>query len=93
MQLLDLDPQLGAQLGVEIGQRLVEQKHVGLAHDRAADRDALTLAAGELRGMALEQRVELQHLRGRVDAPRDLGLRRAGDPQPERQVAPTLMRG
>ena len=49
MQPLDLDAQLGAQLGVEVGQRLVEQEHVDVAHQRAADRDALALAAGQLR--------------------------------------------
>ena len=28
VQLLDLEPHLGAQLGVEVGQRLVEQEHL-----------------------------------------------------------------
>ena len=48
VQLLDLDAHLDAQLGVEVGQRLVEQEHVRLAHQRPADGDALALAAGEL---------------------------------------------
>ena len=37
-----------AQRGVEVGQRLVEQEGLGLAHDGAADGDALALAAREL---------------------------------------------
>ncbi len=41
----DLHPHLHAQLGVEVGQRLVEQEDLRLAHDRAADGDALALAA------------------------------------------------
>ena len=49
VQPLDLDPQLGAELGVEVGQRLVEEEHIDVAHQRPADRDALALAAGELR--------------------------------------------
>ena len=57
VQLLDLGAHLGAQLGVEVGQRLVEQEHLGIAHDRPAHGDALALAAGELRGAALEQSV------------------------------------
>jgi hypothetical protein len=39
----DLDPHLYPQRRVQIGQRLVEQEHLGLAHDGAADGDALTL--------------------------------------------------
>ena len=41
----DLDAHGNAQFRVEVGQRLVEQEHIGLAHDGAADRDALALAA------------------------------------------------
>ena len=59
----DLRAHLHAQLGVEVRQRLVEQEDRRLAHDRAADRHALPLAARELRRPALEQRVELQQLR------------------------------
>ena len=44
MQPLDLDPKLVAELGVEVGERLVEQEHGGVAHQRAADRDPLALA-------------------------------------------------
>ena len=45
MQPLDLDAHLRPQFGVEIRQRLVEQKHLRIAHDAAAERDALLLAA------------------------------------------------
>ena len=41
---------LQPQLGVEIRQRLVEQQHLRLDRQRAGDRDALLLAAGELAG-------------------------------------------
>ena len=44
-----------AQLGVEVGERLVHEEHGGLADDGAAERDALALAAGELLGLAVEQ--------------------------------------
>ena len=62
VQPLDLDAQLGAQLGVEVRQRLVEQEDVDVAHQRPADRDALALAAGERGGLAVEQRLDLQDL-------------------------------
>ena len=48
LQPLQLDLHLVAQLGVEIGQRLVEQQNARLGRDGAGDRDALLLAAGEL---------------------------------------------
>ena len=43
MKPRDLAPHLHAQLGVEIGQRLVEEKHLRLSDDRPAERDALAL--------------------------------------------------
>ena len=49
----ELDAHLLAQLGVEVGQRLVEQQHLRLAHQRARKRHALLLAAGELRRRAV----------------------------------------
>ena len=45
MQRLDFGAHLRAQLGIEIGQRLVEQEDLGIAHDGAAHGDALTLSA------------------------------------------------
>src|SRR3546814_848216 len=46
------------QLGVEIGERLVEQQNRRLQHQRAGDRDALLLAAGELAGQPLANHIE-----------------------------------
>ncbi len=45
VQALDLAAHLAAQLRIEVGQRFVEQEHLGLAHDGAADGDALARAA------------------------------------------------
>src|SRR5438270_248447 len=41
-----LDSHLGSELGVEVRQRLVHQKGLGLAHDRPAQRDPLALSTG-----------------------------------------------
>ena len=57
--------QLLADLGVERAEGLVEQQHLGLVRQRARDRDALLLAAGELGRQALVhalERDELQQL-------------------------------
>jgi hypothetical protein len=39
------------QLGVEVGERLVEQEQAGVPHDATADGHALLLAAGQLPGL------------------------------------------
>ena len=67
MQVADLEPHLHAQRGVEIGERLVEQERLGLAHDRAADRDALALAARELARLAVEIVGQVQRGGGLLD--------------------------
>ena len=72
MQRGELLARRDAQLGVEVRQRLVEQEDVGIAHDGAADGDALALAAGERLGLALEIVGEPQHRGGAVDARVDL---------------------
>src|SRR4051794_4816024 len=51
--LLDFDPHLDAQFGVEVGQRFVEQEHLWVTHDGAAHRDALALSAGQLLRLAV----------------------------------------
>ena len=68
MQPLEFRPGGDAQFGVEVGQRLVEQKRRRLADDGPADRDALALAAGELLGLAIQQMLDVQNL-GRLASP------------------------
>ena len=64
VQLLDLGAHLHAQLRVEVRQRLVEQEHLRVAHDRAPHRDALALAARELARIAVEVRREPEDVGG-----------------------------
>ena len=82
----DLGARLDAQLGVEVGERLVHQEHRGLADDGPTERDALALAAGELLGLAIEELVELDGLGGLLDPALDLGLGDLAQLQPEREV-------
>ena len=51
--LLDLAAHGLAQLHVQARERLVEQEALGVADDRAPDRDPLLLALGELTGQAV----------------------------------------
>ena len=64
---LELELHLAAQLEVERAERLVEQQHLGTVDDRAGQRDALLLAAGELRGLAVGEVAELDQLERVVD--------------------------
>ena len=48
-----------AELGIERRKRLVQQKHARALHQRARQRNALTLAAGKLVRHALAQAIEL----------------------------------
>ncbi len=64
----DLGPHLHAQLRVEVRERLVHQEGLRLAHDRAAHRDPLALAAGEVRRLAVEVLGEVEDL-GRASRP------------------------
>src|SRR3712207_7780242 len=57
-----------------------------LTHDRAAHGDTLTLATGERLRLARQVLVELQALRGLLDAAVDLRLRRLAELQGERHV-------
>ena len=86
VQLLQFNAHLHTQLGVEIGKRLIEQEHLGIAHNGAAERDALALAARELARLALQQALDAED-RGRVlYAFFDLGLLELPHFQSERQV-------
>jgi hypothetical protein len=86
LQLGDVRAHLDAQLRVEVGERLVHQEHLRLAHDRTPHRHALALAAGELPWLAVEVGRELE-LRGDLPHARlALGLRDARDPQREADV-------
>ena len=75
LQFADLDAHLLAQLGVEIGQRLVEQQHVGPEHQRTGQRHALLLAAGQLPRQPVAEMIEPHQAQGLGDLRRHLGLR------------------
>ena len=93
VQLLDLGAHLDAQLGVEVGQRLVEQEELGVAHQRPAHRDALALAARQLAGLAVEQVVDLQELRDPRTALSRSGLGTSRISSPKTMFWPTVMFG
>ena len=66
--------------------RLVEQEHLGIAHDGAAHGDALALAAGKRLRPPAEQFRNIENARGIFDTLPDLGLGHAPHAEPERHV-------
>ena len=64
LQLAQLEAHALAQFGIEITERLVQEQHLRLAHQRAGQREPLLLPAGELRGHAIFVAVQF-HLRQR----------------------------
>ena len=70
-----------AERGIERAQRLVHQERLGPAHDGAAQRHALAVAAGEAADRPVEQMVDAQELRGLLDPAG--GSRRAARPGAE----------
>ena len=64
----DLGAQLVAQLGVEMGDRLVEQRHGGPLDEGARERDPLLLAAGQLGRQPRTQVAYLEEIQQDVDA-------------------------
>ena len=93
MQRLHLGAHLRAQLGVEIRERLVEQEDVGLADQRAGERDPLALAAGELRRPAVEQRCAADSAAARRDALAHLALRHVAHSSPKAMFSATVRCG
>ncbi|MNE63379.1 hypothetical protein D3C80_1587250 [compost metagenome] len=63
MQRFNLGAQLHAQLGIEVGQRLIEQKDLRIAHHGTAHRHPLALTAGQLFRIALQQVIDRQNAR------------------------------
>ena len=78
--------ELAADLRVERAERLVEQQDARLDGERAGERHALPLAAGELTGKALLQAGELHEVEEVQHALADFRLGRAAAAGPHRQA-------
>ena len=47
MQAFQLDPQVGPQFCIKVGQWFIEQEHVDVAHERTTDGNPLPLSTGQ----------------------------------------------
>ena len=68
LQPLQLEAHALAQLGIQVRKRLVEQQQRRLHDERARERQALLLPAGELGGLAVGHFVERHYLEHAQDA-------------------------
>ncbi len=64
LQRLELDLQRPAELGVQRAERLVEQQHGRVEHQRPGQGHPLLLPAGQLAGPALGERAEMDQVDG-----------------------------
>ena len=83
VQLAQFRPHLTAQLGVQIGKRLVEQENRRIAHDRPAHGHPLALPSGQLPRQPVEVIGKAEQFGGPPHLLVDLLL--AGPPHPERE--------
>src|SRR5665647_3121498 len=86
LQAADLGTHLHAQLCVEVGERLVHEKGLRLAHDGAPHGDPLALATREGARLALQEVLQAEHLCRVAHPPVDLVLGHLAHPQPEGDV-------
>ena len=78
VQPLELRAHVVAELGVEVGQRFVEEQQARAADEGAADRDPLLLASARGFGLAVEDVPDAEHFRHLAHPGPDLGPRDAG---------------
>jgi len=81
----DLRQEIGARGRVEPGERLVEQEHLGLEHERARQRHALRLASRERSRPLTSERRDREPLEPALDA-RAAIVRAAAEREPQRHV-------
>ena len=86
VEALDFGAHLVAELGVEVGERLVEEEQACVANDGAANCHPLALPTGELARQAVQQGFDAEHRGGAVHPRLDLVGRRAPCLQSERDV-------
>ena len=86
MQLDDLGAHAGTQLGIQVGQGLVQQEDCRVTDHCTAQSNTLTLTTGQSLGLAVQQVLDLQDLGSLVNAAVDLVLRGLAQLQTESDV-------
>ena len=74
------------KLRIQIRKRFIEQESRSVADQRPSHGDSLTLAAGKLRRLALQQLLDIQHFRDVFHSPVDIDLGKPLKPECEGHV-------
>ena len=90
MEPHQFDTHLDAQLGVEVGQRLIHQEGARMPDNGAAHRHALALTTGKLTGFARQQRRDAEHGGNLSNAAVDLRLAEILHAQRETDIVPHI---
>ena len=86
VQLGDFRSHRSAELRVQVGQRFVEKEHFGFADDGTAERDTLSLTAGQSLGLSGQIVGDAENFRRRLDLLVDDFLRHLSQFETERHV-------
>ena len=86
MQPADFGTRLDAELGIQIGERLIQKKHLGIADQRPSEGHPLTLAARECFGLAAQVLAKAEHVGGVVHLALDLCFRRVSQREREGHI-------
>ncbi|MCY1409972.1 hypothetical protein D9M71_253320 [compost metagenome] len=86
VNVLDFHLHVFAQLLVQGTERLIHQYQLRFEHQRSRQGHALLLATGQLAGVALCERIELDHVQHALHPLADIGLAQVADRQRECQV-------
>jgi hypothetical protein len=93
MQPSDLEAHFLAQVGIQVGERLIQQQHLRLDHDRACERDALLLAARQFCRVTRRQVPHMHDVEHLADAPAHLLARSLRSSSPNATFCSTVMFG
>jgi hypothetical protein len=88
MERHQLGTELDPERRIKVGERLIEEKDLGLPNERAAQRHSLPLAARELARHPVQQLVKFQPARGVLDQGRTALPRNPSHLERELQVLP-----
>src|SRR4029434_11051681 len=69
VQFDELGPHVHAQLGIQVAQRLIKEKHFRLPHNGPPHRHTLPLTTGELLAPAVPQGATVENVRPHTDTP------------------------
>jgi hypothetical protein len=79
MQFRDLCPHLHPELGIQVGQRFIHEKYLGITNHGSSQSYALHFSTGKYPGFSMEQMPDLQNVRRLLNPPIDFRFGHSSD--------------